>query len=151
MESRGRVACPVCLGPIRSGQAHIDARAGRVVTAQPCGHTMPDDFACMLIQHLGLRVPPVTGAALVTAERRRQAVEEGFDPAADVGREDLAWMAWALADRAIHGKLDDPAVPLMWPEDRPWRPGKTPIRALTIAAALLAAEIDRRLAKGERP
>ncbi len=105
----------------------------------------------MAARYLNIPLPPVTGAALITAERRRQDVEEGYDPETDAARDDLAWMAWAILDRAMHDSLNDPEVPLMWPPDRPWAPGKTPIRALTIVGALVAAEIDRLLAKGEKP
>lgn len=112
---------------------------------------MPPAFAEMAARTLGVRLPRVTGAALITAERRRQDVEEGYDPEADAARGDLAWMAWAILDRAMNDALDDPDRPLMWPDDREWAPGKTPVRALTIVGALVAAEIDRRLAKGETP
>jgi hypothetical protein len=144
------IACPVCLAPTSSVTAVITAR-GRVVTGQPCGHKMDEEFGKLAAQHFGVALPQLTGAALTTAERRRQIVEEGHRPEIDAGRPDLAWMAWSLVDRAVHGGLDDEDPPLMWPPDREWAPGKTPIRALVIAAALLCADIDRRLAKGERP
>lgn len=145
------LACPVCVGPISSARAVVDAYGGLRVIAQPCDHTMPEDFAAMAAGYLGLRLPKVDGAALIAAERRRQNVEEGHKPEDDAERGDLAWMAWAILDRAMHGGLGDPEPPLMWPPDREWSPGKTPIRALTIVGALVAAEVDRRLAKGEKP
>lgn len=145
------LVCPVCLSPVSGAHAKIDARGGRVVFAQPCGHAMPEDFARMVARLLGLRLPEVSGAELIRAERKRQDTEEGYDPEQDAARADLAWMAWAILDRAMNDALGEPVPPLMWPPDREWSPGKTPIRALTIAGALIAAEIDRRLARGERP
>lgn len=144
------IACPQCLGPTTTVRVAVTAR-GRVITGEPCGHEMDETFGKMAAQHFGVPVPQLTGAALTAAERRRQIVEEGHYPDADAGRSDLAWMAWSLVDRAVHGGLDEATPPLMWPPDREWAPGRTPIRALVIAAALLCADIDRRLAKGERP
>jgi hypothetical protein len=147
---RNVIACPVCLGRVTGVTTSIGAR-GRVVRSKPCGHDMPDDLGGIAARYFGAPLPPVTGAALTAAERRRQVVEEGHHAESDAGRDDLAWMAWCLADRAVHGTLNDQDPPLMWPPDRDWTPGRTPIRALTIAAALLCAEIDRRLAAGEKP
>lgn len=145
------LVCPECLAPVSGARAKIDARGGRVVTAQPCGHVLPETFARMAARLLGIRLPEISGAELIRAERRRQDTEEGYDPKQDAARGDLAWMAWAILDRAMNDALSDPEPPLMWPPDREWSPGKTPIRALTIAGALIAAEIDRMLAQGERP
>ena len=146
------LACPVCVGPISGIRPVIDPRnGGLLVYTKPCEHVMPDDFAAMAAGYLGIRLPKVDGAALIAAERRRQPEEEGYQPKDDAERRDLAWMAWAILDRAMNNALDDPEPPLMWPPDRPWSPGKTPIRALTIVGALAAAEIDRRLLEGEKP
>lgn len=131
----------------------VNIRAGRTAVAQPCGHVLDPATARQALAVFAVKLPAIDGAALITAERRRQRAEEGHTDQADAARSDpdLAWMAWALLDRALAEKLDEADPPLMWPGTRPWKPGKTPLRALTIAAALIAAEIDRRLARGERP
>jgi len=96
------------------------------------------------------------GAALIARERIRQITEEGFSASGDrshTGNE-LAWGAYAYLERASQDRLpqDDPSTPHVWPWKKgQWRPKGSRIRNLTIAAALIAAEIDRRWQNGERP
>jgi hypothetical protein len=148
-------ACADCEAPIDSISGVPDPRtAAMLLTAHPCGHPIS------LQRGLDARVPvtliPVTGANLVGAERVRQVTDEGYTPEHDeqhTGAE-LAWAAWCLLDRAAS---QDPRmverVPTMWPfEDGSWpAQDKTPMRLLIQAGAYVAAEIDRRLAAGEKP
>lgn len=99
--------------------------------------------------------PPSPGVTLIGNERTRQVQEEGFthaDDAAYRGSE-LAWAAYCYLERAAQDKLPqgDPSVPHVWPLGRSqWRPKDSKIRNLTIAAALIAAELDRLWEEGER-
>lgn len=94
---------------------------------------------------------PSPGADLVVAERLRQIEEEGHTPETDrqhAGNE-LAWAAWCYLDRAANMAADNqdaPAVPTMWPlRGSEWKPKDTVQRNLVVAAALIVAELDRRL------
>jgi len=105
------------------------------------------------------------GVARIALERLRQQDEEGFDEAHDdcQFRGELCGAAATYAQYAsdqIFGDLRDHEEYLldMWPgswrEDQ-FNPSKNPIRNLTKAGALIAAEIDRilreraRVRKGE--
>jgi hypothetical protein len=97
------------------------------------------------------------GMALVQQERIGQVMREGFTPAHDVQHrgQELAWAAWCYLNRASETRDEvafDPTPPLMWPPGWSvdlWKPGPTRVRMLVKAGALIAAEIDRRLAQGE--
>lgn len=97
------------------------------------------------------------GMALVQQERIGQVMREGFTPAHDVQHrgQELAWAAWCYLNRAsspIDEVAFDPDPPVMWPPGWSvdlWKPGPTRVRMLVKAGALIAAEIDRRLAQGE--
>ena len=97
------------------------------------------------------------GAALIAQERIRQISVEGYTPEHDVLHADnkaLAWGAFCYLERAAQDKIpqDDPSVAHLWPFNRSqWKPKPTRIRNLVIAAALVAAEIDRLWREGERP
>lgn len=91
------------------------------------------------------------GVALIAAERKRQVDEEGWGEQHDDDHTDES-MAWAAACYAAPGdiyrsfslsgewRFRDP-----WPWERKWdkRLKHDRIRQLTIAGALIAAEIDR--------
>lgn len=114
----------------------------------------------------------MTGADLITAERMRQIEQEGYTPEHDDHHQNgaLAVIAASLAvdgtdaqvfdplERGTPGMIscDDPDTPL---GGDPWRlirkhgyRGNTPdrIRILSIAGALIAAEIDRKLRQSAR-
>ena len=97
------------------------------------------------------------GAALIAQERVRQISVEGYTPEHDALHADnkaLAWGAFCYLERAAQDKLpqDDPSVAHLWPFDRKdWKPKPSRIRNLTVAGALIAADIDRRYRNGERP
>ena len=97
------------------------------------------------------------GAALIAQERIRQISVEGYTPEHDMvhGKDKaLAWGAFCYLERAAQDRLpqDDPSIPHLWPFDRgDWKPKPSRIRNLTVAAALVAAEIDRLWREGERP
>jgi hypothetical protein len=116
-----------------------------------------DDQQAVAVRREGLpvEVPHVDGATLIASERARQPAEEGFHPDHDAqhASNELAWAAWAYLDRALgSGDPTDTEPPSMFPWDRSWwKPGKSPLRLLIIVGALIAAEIDRRLARGEKP
>jgi hypothetical protein len=95
------------------------------------------------------------GADLITAERKRQEFEEGYDTEHDRiehgGWELVSAAASYLLNKsglvALPGEVVGDVPPASWPwESRFWKP--TPddrIRELTKAGALIAAEIDRLL------
>lgn len=103
------------------------------------------------------------GIELVTAERIRQIEEEGFTPDHDFQHKDgeLSQAACYYAACTVHctGEHGDIYIvvhpTLFYPND--WSAGwqnrqgkeRPTVRDLTKAAALLIAEIDRRLAAGE--
>lgn len=87
----------------------------------------------------------MTGAEMIAAERQRQLDEERWTPEYDDEHDDgsLAVVAAGLAVYGTDATVDDPSVD--GPD--PWRleakHGSDRIRQLTIAGALIAAEIDR--------
>ncbi len=147
------VACPECDAPIARVTGRVDPRGGHVFTGV-CGHLLARDVA-RAAYDAGRPVwlEPVTGAALISAERARQHTEEGYSDEHDAEHsEELAWASWCLLDHVASGARADAKSPAMWPwSEDSWKPGPTALRALVKAGALIAAEIDRRLAKGETP
>lgn len=95
-----------------------------------------------------------TGIKLIAAERQRQVEQEGWTPEHDaqhIGGElamAAAYYCWPGADRELCRRL---LFPDNWSTRYANREGyKTPtLRDLMKAGALIAAEIDRRLAAGE--
>jgi hypothetical protein len=82
-----------------------------------------------------------TGADLIGAERERQMSQEGWTPEHDARHTDASLVAAAVC-YATEGGSDH--VPADWPwEPQWWKQHDDPIRNLTIAGALIAAEIDR--------
>jgi hypothetical protein len=146
------VQCPECEQPLAKVLGKVDPRGGHVFTGA-CGHLLSPDLARAAFDAgRPVWLEPVTGAALISAERARQHTEEGYADEHDAEHADeLAWAAWCYLDRVAAGEVAGPS-PAMWPwgEDA-WKPGPTALRMLVKAGALIAAEIDRRLAKGERP
>jgi hypothetical protein len=139
---------PDCGTPIVAVTAEVDAQAvGHRFTTQ-CGHQLTTAQADHLWRR-GYRwtVPVVDGASLAAAERHRQVHEEGYTAEHDAEHaDDLPWVAWSLLDRAIHPHPNNPDhPPNMWPRARDEWKEHPPMRALIIAAALIEAEIDRRL------
>jgi len=91
-----------------------------------------------------------TGIELITEERKRQILEEGWtedhdDYHAD-GQMSGAAACYAIAANELSAStpyLSSPN-PSLWPWDLTWwKPGKCAIRCLVKAGALIAAEIDR--------
>ncbi len=93
------------------------------------------------------------GVVLISMERRRQILDERWHAAHDDQHEE-GELAMAAASYAVNssdpGGPDD-RPPSTWPWELQWWKPKTPIQDLIRAGALIAAEIDRRLRKGERP
>lgn len=91
-----------------------------------------------------LRIPtPTPGAQRVVDERRRQVDEEGFDAEHDDGYLDDELLRAAACYVQYELSTDTPFV---WPwADEWWKPSDDPVRNLTKAGALIAAEIDRLL------
>ena len=147
-------ACDECGQPYAAVTAAIDPQSVDLRFTAACGHPVPRERAATLWQH-GYRwdVPQITGARLVEAERARQQTDEGYTPDHDArhGDDGLAWAAWSYVDRAIHEPSDYAQAPGMWPwGPDAWKPDATPLRRLVIAGALIAAEIDRLLARDRR-
>lgn len=95
-----------------------------------------------------------TGIGLIESERMRQVLQEGWTAEHDA-QHDRGEMAHAAGAYAIHASkqvqglkgdgLQD-GTPPIWPwNDSDWKPSADPIRNLTKAGALIAAEIDRLL------
>jgi hypothetical protein len=97
----------------------------------------------------GVELSP--GERAVVDERARQIRDEGHTPEHDAGHtgSELAWAAYCYLDRAANmaaDNQDSPKVPTMWPwRDAEWKPKDTIERNLVVAAALVVAELDRRL------
>lgn len=98
------------------------------------------------------------GVAAIAYERFRQMEDEGFDALHDDAEHDSGILAAAGAAYAFHagdqlhpytqGDGGDDA-PHWWPfESSWWKPG-APLRDLTKAGALIAAEIDRVMRNGD--
>jgi hypothetical protein len=92
------------------------------------------------------------GAARITRERLRQLEAppegEGYDPEHDLKHDQGELLSAALAyARLVEGAHPETARLFWWPWAKTdWRPSPDPIRNLEKAGALIAAEIDRRLA-----
>lgn len=94
------------------------------------------------------------GVQIIAQERQRHLTEEGWTPERDAeyNQSELALAAacYALpAEIRVHHMLTN--VPIDWPWDQIWwKPTpKDRIKELRKAGALIAAEIDRLLAKDE--
>lgn len=86
-----------------------------------------------------------TGIELIAEERQRQIEKEGWTPEHDDGHLE-GEMVNAAAGYMVHALLGvfGRTPPQMWPWNRVWwKPSEDPIRNLTKAGALIAAEIDR--------
>lgn len=96
-----------------------------------------------------------TGISLITAERKRQVEQEGWTPEHDAKhtKGELAQAAcyycWPDASEGVCRSL---LFPDTWAKRHAKREGdkKPTLRDLVKSGALIAAEIDRRLAAGER-
>jgi hypothetical protein len=89
----------------------------------------------------------MTAIELISDERSRQLVQEGWtaehDDSHDDGELAIAAACYALPALRRYSISNRRKSPDMWPwEDRWWKPGDR-IRELVKAAALIAAEIDR--------
>lgn len=99
------------------------------------------------------------GADLIIHERIRQIEEEGWTAEHDANHTAMslavAGAAYALFAAAVHGGEGgswrlaySKAAGELWPFDEEWwKPTDDPVRQLVKAGALIAAEIDRRLAE----
>jgi hypothetical protein len=86
-----------------------------------------------------------TGIELITEERKRQIEAENWSSKHDDGHKwgELALAAMCYAHPLVNKKT---GVHLRWPWFKKWwKPSNDPIRNLTKAGALIAAEIDRLL------
>jgi hypothetical protein len=124
------------------------------------GHPLPEKYRAVVED----REPVPTGTVLIELERWRQVNNEGFTSEHDRDHDD-GELAKAAACYALHAGSghagnwgSSPDVPyegprykpLDWPWDRKWwKPSDNTLRDLVKAGALLAAEIDRRIAAGE--
>lgn len=100
----------------------------------------------------------MTGTELIAAERKRQVEVEGWTPEHDAehASDQLVMAAMCYADEArFHPEkllaIGYSETPHGWPWARVWWKPASPIRMLVKAGALIAAEIDRRIARGETP
>lgn len=152
------VRCPECSSTVTGIRGAVNPRtAGRTYTVARCGHTVTEAFAKAAYRDgVDVAVPPVNGATLIAAERARQVDEEGHTAEHDAGHRgaELAWAAWCQIDAASTAAETAEAAeaPRMWP----WAPGEwksdmSPLARLIHAGAYIAAEVDRRLADGQRP
>lgn len=142
--------CEQCREPISRVTASVDPQEITHVMTAGCGHRLSRALATALWND-GYRwtLPVIDGASLVAAERERHVAVEGFTAEHDAQHDEhgLPWAAWAYLDAAVN---DTGAVfveaPNMWPwAPDDWKVEATSTRRLVIAAALIAAEVDRRL------
>jgi hypothetical protein len=87
------------------------------------------------------------GVSMIALERRGHKEREGWTPEHDDGHTggELAAAAVAYTLASSQGSR----VPRYWPWSLSWWKPTSPIRMLIKAGALIAAEIDRRIRKGE--
>lgn len=142
--------CATCGAEVERITSAVDPRSVGLVFAAQCGDEMDPEVARGAWRR-GMRweVPTIDAGALVIAERRRQVTEEGHDADHDAAHtsNQLSWAAWSYIDAAMAEQVPT-EPPKMWPwPAADWKPEKTPIRLLVVAAALIHAEIDRRLRK----
>lgn len=147
--------CQECGSPLMHVQGDPNPRSAQIAfRGEPCGHhLMHHEALAAATANVPMTVVQVNGGTLASAERRRQIVEEGHTAEGDARLEpgQLAWAAWAILDRVDAPQSDAPP-PTAWPFPASrWPTAKSPLRLLIIAAALIIAEIDRRLAAGEKP
>jgi hypothetical protein len=148
--------CAECGQRVRAVRYRLDPRTAQTnAFTVPCGHSIGARDVARAYRHGGfIDHPKVTGATLIAAERERQQTEEGYTPERDLALDpgDLGWAAWCYLDAAAPDAAPTQEPPPMWPWSKAsWKPERSPLRLLIIAGALVAAEIDRRLARGERP
>ena len=97
--------------------------------------------------------PNFSGSSLIAAERDRQIRDEGYSPEGDdqyakgeLVQAGICYAQHAKSERAYRGAIAyrkaSPSPEWPWPASS-WKP-KNPRRDLVRAAALFAAEIDRR-------
>lgn len=90
------------------------------------------------------------GAAMIVAERMRQVTLEGFTPEHDdqhtEGELALASLSYIWSEWIPNSQV----LKMYWPWDAKWWKPSSRIRNLVKAGALIAAEIDRLLRKGEQ-
>lgn len=84
------------------------------------------------------------GIKLIAAERQRQIEQEGWTPEHDDQHAPGELLAAAIC-YAICCLNGSSAKPPLWPWGAAWWKPKAPVRNLTKAGALIAAEIDRLL------
>lgn len=98
------------------------------------------------------------GVGMIAMERDRQIEEEGYDAAHDDTHNQSAQLARAgylyaraASDQIRQNKMNLTIAPVDYPWDQTfWKPDlDRPIRNLVKAGALIAAEIDRLLRRGE--
>jgi hypothetical protein len=149
--------CTECHAEIHDITCTINPRKAAREFRTNCGHRLTDAEAHaawrLNVPVAPIPLPVVDGASLISAERARQIAEEGHTPDkdAELTGDQLPWAAWCFLDRAV-AKNPTEQAPGVWPLPRDrWPATISPLRLLTIAAAFIAAEIDRRLAKGETP
>jgi hypothetical protein len=143
--------CTDCGAEVKHIEASIDPREAALEFRTDCGHVVTADEAraAWRLQIPVGPVPQLNGASLIDAERARQIAEEGHtaDKDAALTGGQLPWASWCLLDRAV-AKNPVEQAPSVWPlPPEAWPATKSPLRLLIIAGALIAAEIDRLLAK----
>ena len=103
------------------------------------------------IEAATLDVERIDGVARIAAERRRQIEAEGWSGQHDKETHGSNSLAIAAAAYALPPVIRGTGTPSIWPWDRRWwKPGPTRLRELEKAGALIAAEIDLRLAREYR-
>lgn len=92
------------------------------------------------------------GCQIIVSERDRQIDVEGYTPRHDAEHHIEGDLADAAASYAVTARIGDAAIipPKIWPWSKTWWKPSSPIRMLAKAGALIAGEIDRRLARGEK-
>lgn len=99
------------------------------------------------------RFRPIDGAHLIAQERERQCNVEGYTADHDAEHNNYEFIKAAILYIANAVPPNKFGIDCEWPFDPPSDKRKKhgTVKSLTIAGALLAAEIDRRLRMGETP
>ena len=96
--------------------------------------------------------PTKSGAELIAEERLRQTLVKGYTPKHDDQHTEgqLLEAAYCYGDPLADIGIGTNAAPYNWPwDEESWKPSDDPVRNLTKAGALIAAEIDRLIRLGQ--
>ena len=110
------------------------------------GDALSASLLCAVDEAERLRAGSESGASMIARERRRQIEEEHFTTDRDIEEHPRGQLIEAALCYLSEAQLQRKSPNRLWPWARRWWKPGDPIRMLVKAGALIAAEIDRRLA-----